>query len=166
MSVFENISKIPNKLFYNSLIFYLFLFRFFCMIIVCPVFFLLYITLQFLFITSSSVPADICSTRSLPDLLCCYKTAPFPVSLHPKPDYTLLIYEVSLWQFCTTVKNRYPGAEYFLNRLTHQWIMRAAKNNCIHFSFLVRCKQILRNVPVLPGKFSALYEFHKSRTWQ
>ena len=43
---------------------------------------------------------------------------------------------------CTTVKNRYPGAEYFLNRLTHQWIMRAAKNNCIHFSFLVRCKQI------------------------
>lgn len=47
MSVFENISKITNKLFYNSLIFYLFLFRFFCMIIVCPVFFLLYITFQF-----------------------------------------------------------------------------------------------------------------------
>ena len=30
MSVFENISKILKKLFYNSLIFYLFLFRFFC----------------------------------------------------------------------------------------------------------------------------------------
>lgn len=47
MSVFENISKIPNKLFYNSLIFYLFLFKILCIIIVCPVFFLLYITLQF-----------------------------------------------------------------------------------------------------------------------
>ena len=114
------------------------------MILVCPVFFLLYITLPFLFITSASAPADICSVRSFSDLLHCYKIVPFPASQHPKPDYTLLIYEVSLWQFLHHRQNRYPGAEYFLNRLTHQWIMRAAKNNCIHFSFLVRCKQIFK----------------------